>query len=289
MALGISFGKSGQKSTQTTDINKTETQNQVQNGTQQTQGTTTNTGSTTSSGSTNTQQNTSQTGATTNTGKTTGTTQQTSSMFDSDVLSGLNSLVTTLMGHAATASQPISNFDKNAFISGGMAKATADSNANVEDAINGLVSGIGGRVDGNSMSALLAQRVHNDATANLAGVESTLTGQAEEIARTNALAGSQMDATNQNFLVNVLQALKGGSSTTTGAESQTQQQQGTSTQAGTNTGSETTSQQQNTTQQQVQNIMETLQQILNGTTTTVGTEATKGSISKTGGGFGLSL
>jgi putative membrane protein len=289
MAFGFSFGKSSGKSAQTTNVDKLETTNQTQNGTQSTKGTTTNTGTTTQQGQTTGTQTQATTGATTNTGATTGVTQQTTSQFDAQTLDQLKSAVSSLFGSVSGPKTQVGNFNADEFVSGGMAKARADSTLALEDNLNQMTSAIGGRADGNSMAALLANRARSDNAATLAGTEAQLTAQANEIVRNNALAGSQIDSQSQAFLSNLLQSLRGGETTTTGTEQQQTNQSGTTTGTGTTTSAENSTQSGTTASTQVQDLVETIQSLLSGTSHVVGTESTKGTQSKSGGGFSLSM
>lgn len=287
MAFGISFGKSGQKSNQTTNIDKTESTNQSKTGTQTQTGTTTNTGTTSQNTTSQGTQTQAQTGTSTTTGQQTGTTSQTTNLFSDAILQGLEGVVGSLFGNTSGAT--VGDFDADQFVAGGLAKATADSTMSLEDNLNQMVANIGGRADGNSMTALLANRARNDAAANLAGVESQLTGQANEIVRQNVLAGNTIDATNQGFLANLLQTLKGGTSTTTGTEAVATQQQGQTGTTGTTTTAESGTSAGTTSQTQVQDLVTAISELLSGVTNTSGTEKTTGSTRKSGGGFSLSL
>lgn len=287
MAFGLSFGKSGQKTNQTTNVDKTESTNQTKTGTQSTTGTTTNTGTTSQQSATQGTQTQAQTGTNTQQGTVAGQTTQQSNLFSNDIMKGLESVVGGLFGN--TDGAQVGDFNATDFVSGGMAKASADSTMQLEDSINQMVAATGGRVDGNSMTALLANRARNDSAANMAGVESQLTAQANEIVRNNALAGNSIDQSKQGFLTNLLQVLKGGQATTTGAETQQTAQTGTTGQIGTTTTSETGSQTGTSSQTQVQDLLTAISEMLSGTTNTTGTEKTTGSTSKSGGGFSLAL
>lgn len=282
MAFGISFGSKKEKGTSLTNVNKTETQDQTQTGIQTTQGATSTTG----------QSSTSTTGATTQTGATTGsttgqqTTQQQATQFSEPVLSSLESTVQSLLGTLpGSPSQLDNNFNHEAFVQGGTEAAASKIQTDLESSLNSIFDQFGGRDDQNSMATLLANRGRSDAAASIAGVRSQLEGQAQEIERNRFLANLQGVGQQEGFLTQVLDALKGGRAATTGTTQTAEQTAGTSQQAGTTAGTETTQMSQQQLTQQIQALLQQLQ----GTTTTVGTEATK-STGKSGGfGLGLSI
>lgn len=63
-------------------------------------------------------------------------------------------------------------FDVNAFASGITEQATAGAQLDLESTINDILSASGSSETGNSMSALLANRLRNQTAANLAGISS---------------------------------------------------------------------------------------------------------------------
>jgi hypothetical protein len=282
MAFGISFGKNKSKGSSVTNVNKTETGVEATSGTKATTGTTTQTGTTTSQQ----QGTTSQTGTTTGTTTGSQTTQGTTQQFSDTTLAGLESAVGQLLGNIPTAPQQLEdNFDREAFIQGGVDAATSRVQGDLEASLNSMFDQFGGRDDSNSMAALLANRARGDAAANLAGVRASLIGQAEGIERENFMSNLAGTGQVQELLAQVLGNLKGGRATTTGATQTAEQTAGTQTQTGTSqqTGSEQTAQ---TT---VQNLLELLNSITAGTQQTVGTESTKTKGKTSGGGIGLSL
>jgi hypothetical protein len=287
MAFGFSFGKSGQKSTQNTAIDKTESTSQNKTGTQSTTGTTTNEGTSTQQNTSTGTQTQAQTGTTAQTANTAGQTTQQTNLFSDAILKGLEGTVGGLFSNTSGAT--VGSFDPTAFVAGGLARASADSTGKLEDSLNQMVAATGGRVDGNSMTALLANRARNDSAAAMAGTEATLNAQANEIVRSNALAGNTIDQSQQGFLTNLLQVLKGGSATTTGAETQSTAQTGTTGTTGTTTTAESGTQTGTTKQVQTQDLMTALTELLSGVTNTTGTENTTGTQSKSGGGFSLAL
>lgn len=282
MAFGISFGSKKEKGSTTTNVNKTETQDQTQTGTQTTTGLTQQSGTS----ATQTQGATTQSGATT--GSTIGqqTTTQQATQFSEPVLSSLESTVQSLLGTLPGApSQMEGTFDHDQFVQGGVDAASSKIQGDLESSLNSIFDNFGGRDDQNSMATLLANRGRSDAQASIAGVRSQLEGQAQEIEKNRFLANLQGVGQQEGFLTQVLDALKGGRAATTGETQTAEQTAGTSQQAGTTTGSETTQ----TAQTQLQQTIEQLLQHLNGTTTTVGTEATKSKGSSGGFGLGLSI
>ena len=166
-----------------------------------------------------------------------------------------------------------------------MDAATSRVSSDLESSLNSMFDNFGGRDDQNSMATLLANRTRSDAGASLAGTRASLEGQANDIERSNYTANLAGEGQQQQYLAQVLSALKGGTTSTTGAVNTAEQQAGTSSQAGNQatTGSE----QATTNQTQVQNLVEALSQILSGTTHTVGTEDSKNS--SMGGGMSLGL
>lgn len=292
MALGISFGKNKTKTNSTTKVDKTENTS----GTQQTTGvkgaTQTQQGTSQSTGTQQQTGSTSQVGTNAQTGTTTQQQQQTSSLFGGEVLAGLEGAVNDLLkstGGAALAPGQVDDFDSEKFIAGGMAAATARQESLLDEMFGGLGDSIGGTVGSNSMQALLAQRGVSDANANLAGTQSELAKTAAQIEASNLQANTGAQGQSQGFLTQLLGALKGGQQTTTGTATGTETQAGTQTQTGTS--QQNTSQQQSEQTSQVSNLIELISQLVNTDqmTHTVGTEKTKGSQSKAGGGFGLSL
>ncbi len=280
-AFGLSFGKKKTAQNSTTDVNKTESTSQNTAGTRATTGTT------------STNQNTSTTGqstgqslsTTTGVQSTQGQTNQTTTSFGAQTLGALEQVVNQLFGSTQQKANVGGNFDPAQFVADQVAAATSDINAGLEDNVNQLATKVGGAGDANSMTALLASRLNNDAAAERAGVRAQATQTAQGITRDNALAGNQIDATGQAFLGNLLNALKGGQQTTTGTETQVQntaQQQATQQ-------SEQQSQQQQSSQVQTQNLLEALTQLLTGNTTTVGTEAVDATTKQKGGGFSLGI
>jgi hypothetical protein len=282
MAFGLSFGAKKTSGSSTTDVNKTETQNQTQAGTQATSGST----NTTGTSATQTQQNTS--GATTNQQATTGsqTQQQQSTLFSAPVLSSLENTVQSLLGSIPNQpAQQGGSFDHAAFVSQGVEAASAATQGELENSLNGIFDNVGGRDDQNSMATLLANRARGDAAASVAGVRSQLEGQAQAIDSSryqNNLAGLGQQ---EGFVAQVLAALKGGTATTTGATQTSEKTAGGTQQQQSSTGTSAT---QTNTQELVNQITAMLQ-TLQGTDVTVGTEHTKTKGTTIGGGAGLSF
>jgi exonuclease VII large subunit len=97
----------------------------------------------------------------------------------------------------------------------------------------------------------------------------------------------RVSQTQGGILASVVDALKGGATSQTGntTTAEQNQQAGTSTQTGTQTGSSATQD----SSLQTQNLMTAIQQLLQGTTHTVGTEQDKTKGSEMGGGLSLGL
>lgn len=288
MAFGLSFGTKKQTTDSTSNINKTENTNQQQTGTNTSSGTSTSNSNSSGTSSTVGQQTTSQTGSQQTTGTQTGTTKQTTSAFSDSTLSAIEKAVGDLFGKVGGGA-PISAFNKEGFIADGVGAATRDILSGLDSNVNQLTTNLGGTSGSNSMAALLENRMRGDAAAEVQGVRTNLTAQAEQIARDNILAQTQVAGQDQGFLGNLLAALKGGQVTTTGTESSTTAQNQTNQTSGTQTNSEQTQQQQTQQQVQTQQLIEMMEQLLKGTTNTVGTETTKGTTKQSGGGFSLAL
>lgn len=288
MAFGFSFGKNKETTNNKAVVDKTELTNQTQNSDRNS--TTNSSGTVNTSGVTNTSGTQVEQSRTAN--QSTGLTaaEQTGSqqLFGDQVLGQLEAVVSGLLGSTGGGG-PVGNFDPESFVADGLASAGASQQLALDDSINKLFSNVGGTAGGNSAVALLANQLQGQASANLAGVRSQLTGQANEINRGNIETGLAVSGQEQNFLGNLLAQLRGGRTSTTGAETTTQAQ----TQAGTASGSTQNDQQQSqqSTQQtqQTQQLIELLSQVLSGTTNTTGTETTTGTNTKKGGGFGLSI
>lgn len=288
MAFGLSFGKKRQKIDQTVNVDRTDFTSQNQSGVTSSSGVTQQNMSGSSSGSTTGQQTSSQTGTNLMTGTTQGTTQQTTSAFSDSTLGGIEAAVANLFKTTGNKT-PVSSFDPTAFVRDGVAAMRSEVDSGLDADINGLMHGIGGTSGSNSMAALLAGKLRNEGAAKVAGTRSALTGQAEEIARANALAGSQVAGQDQNFLAQLLGALKGGVTTTTGVESQQTSQNQQTQNTGTTNTAEQTQQQQQQQQTQTQQLIEMMNQLLSGTNRTVGTERTQGTTTSSGGGISLAM
>lgn len=279
-AFGLSFGKKKQTVDSTTGVNKQEATTQATSGTRATTGTTSTTQNNNTTGSTTGQQTNTNTGQQTNVNQS----QQVTSSYNAPILAALEQAVSGMFGGSTTRT-PVTNFNADQFVQDQVARANVDINSGLESNINQLIHNVGGTAANNSMTALLANRLQNDAAGQRAGVRSEAVGQAQTIQRENALAANQVTGTDQAFLGNLLQALKGGVTASTGAESQQTQQ----TQTGTTTTAEQSAQQQSGTQVQQQNIVELLSQLLNGITNTTGTEKVDATTKEKGGGFSLAL
>lgn len=286
LKLGLSFGKKKVNTNQTTTLARDEvtTQNQTQNQSQT--GTTTSSSTGTQTGSSVGSQTSTNIGTNRTSGTMTGQSTQTTRAFSDPTLAAIEGAVQNLFGTVGRGAAT-SNFDPAAFVRDGVAAVQSEVNSGLESNINQLVSNLGGATDNNSMAALLSNRMRNDAAAQVAGVRANLTGQAEEIQRNNAIAGSQIKSVDQNFLGNLLQALKGGQVTTTGTESQQTAQNQQTQQEGGIRSTEQTAQQSSQQSTQVQELLSQLSQLINGTTSTRGTENVKGTQTSKGGGISL--
>lgn len=157
----------------------------------------------------------------------TGRETQTTLQFDRDVMGQLNDLLTGITGQnsalnagqgalssriASVGATPA--FDVDAYVDGIMASATSRANEGLESDVNNLASAVGSSGSGNSMVALLNNRLRNDTAANLAGIEADarLRGQtvrAQESSELSELARSGADGT-----LGLIQSLMGATSST---------------------------------------------------------------------------
>jgi len=287
MAFGLSFGGKKNKIDKTTSVNSTENTAQQQTGTKAQSGSTaTNTArneNTATSNAGTTQGRTSSQTA----GTSSGTTTNAQQLFSGDVLSGLEGLATQLIGGTPSVAASPFQFDADSYIKGGVAQAEAAQKMDLEANLSGLTNAIGGTASGNTMNALLANRLRGDAAANIAGVRSSYTESANEIENRNLQTGIAQTGQQQGYLANILSILKGGTSTSVGEQQQvtTEQQAGTQAQATQGTQQSATTGQESS--QQTQQLIEALDQLLKGNTTKVGTERVKGTEKKSGGGFSL--
>lgn len=196
----------------------------------------------------------SQTGTVTNGGTTTGQvvgseTQQsqsgqTTTSYSSDVLASLDSLLKTQLAGGGqqvqeaqdalagrlqqirdVAAQP--QFDVNGFVSGIAAQAKATTQMDLDSRINGMMSASGGSETGNSMMALLGNRLRNDAAANFAGIVSGAQAQGTQIAQAQqeSISGQIQNLAGGlgQQLTNLLGATAGAQQTTTGQNTTTGQ------------------------------------------------------------------
>lgn len=281
-SFGLSFGAKKSKGKSTTAIDKLVDSTQIETGAKSTTGTTTTSGVSTTTGNQTGQTS----GATTNNSVGSQTNQQQSTLFSSGILQGLEGIIGSLFGSQATTPMQLnSNFDKSEFVEGGYRAAESRATDDLETGLNGMIDRIGARDDQNSMAMLLANRARNDTAANLAGVRSNLIGQAEGIARENFGADLAGQANSQGFLGNLLEALKGGSASTTGAIQTSESSTGTSLGTSANQTSENTNQ----SQTQIQDLLELLANAMSGREHTTGTETTKSKGTDMGGGFSIGL
>lgn len=288
MGFGLSFGKkkSTTSGTATVDKNVTGTQSGVEATAGQTATSSTGTSnlSSSSTGTSTTTQN--QSTNTTQTGK---TTQQS---FSDALAGGIESSIQGLLGDlgetASTLSSGIDNlgnFNADAFIQGVMQQAQAQQQSQLDQSINGLIDTIGGTPQSNSMSALLAGKLTNESAANLAGIRSQATGQAEDIMRQNLGAQAGAMASVNDLIPAIIQAFKGGNVTGTSVAEEIANLIG----SGTTQTAEQSNQQQTTQQNQLSTTLQIINQLLNTTEHTAGTETTKEKTKSGGGGFSLSL
>lgn len=257
----VKTAQSGQSNTTgSLTQNGTTTGSQQQTGTQAQTGTVTNSGGSTSNVTGNETQQ-SQTG-------------QTTTNYSSDVLASLDSLLKQQLAGGgaqiqqaqdalggrlqqiqAIAGQP--QFDVNNFVSGIASQAAAATQSDLDSRINTMLSASGSSETGNSMSALLGNRLRNEAAANFAGIVSGAQAQGTQIAQaqqesiTGQISGLAGGLGSQ--LATLLGATQGAQSTTTGQS--------------TSTGQSTQQAQETTFQKQIQDLLTSLTQNTNTTQT----------------------
>jgi hypothetical protein len=164
-------------------------------------------------------------------------TQQSTRLFSDGFLQILEKISADALGSSAQSQSAIRDqidnvskanlgkaeipFDMQGYIDGIVKQATSKTNNQLESDINSTESAIGGSSSGNSMSALLAGKLRNNAAADIAGITANATGTGAQIksglaeSRANLLSsgstqlaglGNSVDST----LANLLTALKGG-------------------------------------------------------------------------------
>lgn len=291
MAFGISLGKNKEKIDKTTTVNKTESTNQT--GSETTTGSkssqTSSTGSQTSQSAGQT--SSSQQGVTASQGTGVQKQVESSTAFGEGVLEQIESALAPLFAQTAGSvnAESLNDFDKSAFISNGLARARSQIESSLGEAKGTTFSAIGGTAETNSAAAELAQRLDNQAASEFAGIEADLTATAEGINRDNLSAASSIGSQDQQFLVGLLETLKGGRSESVGAAETATSETGSQSQTAASQTSEQAAQQNAQQTTAVENLVETLNSLLVGVTNTTGTENTKGKVSKSGGGVGLSI
>jgi hypothetical protein len=188
------------------------------------------------------------TGQTANQQATTGeqSTEQKSTQFSAPVLSALENRLRLFGQHPryAQASWTPDSTDQD-FISKGVEAAKSQVTDQLDTSLNSIFDTVGGRDNQNSMATLLATKARSQAGASLAGTEANLEAQANDIQRQNFTANLGAEQSHNQILDAVLGALKGGSTSTTGATktaentaatgTTAQQQSQTGTQATNNT------------------------------------------------------
>jgi len=284
--VGSLFSGGSDKSNTKSNLTQSTSSSSEQAATAQEDTKSTTTANTSASGSSTT----TGTGSTTQTGKESTTQQNTTTNYSASVLASLDALLSEQMGNGnaqqgadtlsqrlkeitAQASKP--GFDVEGYVSGIAKAASVDQQNALDSNINQILSRTGTSESGNSMSALLANKLRGEASANLAGIvsQAQATGaqikNAEQESFTSQISGLSNDISGQ--LAQLLSAAKGGTSTSTGTQDTTSQQAQQSQQT-----QQTQEQQQ---QQSTQNTNSSTSQ--QGVTQTTGKETTtqKGSTS----------
>jgi hypothetical protein len=273
--FGISFGKSGQSTTTSTDSTTSGWQNQQGQNTNTTTGNSSTTGSSSSTGSSTTSGSTNGWGSQSNSG----------TAFDAATLAAIGgnigAFIDRIMGGGAgkDAIAQLGTFDAQSFIDNTMKSALSQATDQFEQGVNSISSNVGGSANENSAAALLANRLENATNSSLAGTRASAEQAAQGIQVQRAGAVAAASQGEQNALAQILNAIKGGVT----SSNQTNQQ-GQNTNQSTNT-SENTNTSQNTNS--TQTALEIINQLLNSQQHTTGTETSD--TSKSGGGLSLSL
>lgn len=161
--------------------------------------------------------------------------------YNDTVLSGLNNLMTAAMqtGNFGTSQDALTGrlsqvqtaagnptFDVDAFTSGITQQATAATQMDLDSQINGMLSSTGSSETGNSMSALLGQKMRNNAAANLAGITSNAraTGEQIKMQQGQALTGEIASLTDSisNQILALMQVGKNAATAATESSNTTQ-------------------------------------------------------------------
>lgn len=226
---------------------------------------------------TTSQQDTSQTGrsVSSQTGQELSAQQQQTTTYSADVLASLDSLLNEMLASGgAQASQDAVRgrlaqvqalgeepaFDVDSYVSGIAQAASSATQGDLDSRINNILSATGTSETGNSMSALLAARLRNDANANLAGVIASANAQGQQIKDaqqagiTDQIGSLSSDLS--GTIANLLAVAQGGR------------------QISSSTG-------QVTTAQQAESLDE-MQQSTRGTSTSTGHSSTIGSVNTSG-------
>lgn len=146
---------------------------------------------------------------------------------DSGLSEGQQAINTRLQQLAAEGAG--AGFDPNAYADRVTAAAATRAQGDLESRINSMQSQVGGTETGNTMAALLGQRLRTDAATELAGVRASAEAQ-----------GQQIRQQQQGSITDQMLGLQGaGSDTLQGLITALRGAQGTETQVGTSTGTET--------------------------------------------------
>lgn len=291
--FGLSFGSNSTSSTSNTTGTKTETGTQT-GSTDSTSGTTTSSNQATQNADSKTGSSSStQAGTTNSAGSATQAQQTTSQTLDDKTLGGLQGAVASLLGKIAdpNSGQGVVNaglgvlgqFDPAAYVSSTLRAAQSTSDSSVKEALGGIFDAIGGK--NNSAAALLSGRLNDQAAANIAGVGAQATKDANAVVQGNVATGTAAAASQGNLLTNLLQVLKGGTTTGTGNTATTTAETGATSNTGSTTTAESGASTSDTQATQVQDVITALNQLLNTSDTTVADEKTTTKGKSTGVGI----
>lgn len=141
------------------------------------------------------------------------------------------------------AAQP--SFDVEQYTSDVVGRAASAAGIDLESQINQIMSNTGGSISGNSMNALLANKLRNQTAANLAGVEAEARATGEQIQQsrekqiTEGITGLSDTVSAQ--MLGLISAVRGARQAGTQTTSEESYEESSEDKRTTSTGSQTTS------------------------------------------------
>lgn len=298
--FGLSFGASHDSSKSTSNVTKDETGSQVGNeftlgsktGTQSTTGSTTNTAAGTSTTTGTSNQATTQTGTQQQTGTTRNLSAETTGGLEGAVHALLTQILDPKVGDRAMLTRGLGamgDFNVDEYVNGTLQAAKATQGTKLDEILGSIFSRGGSAEGNNSMETLLANRARGDAAANLAGVEAQARGAGAQIAQGGVNAISTAMAAASAQLPAILNALKGATTTTEQSSLLSQIEKLVGAQGSQTATTEASAQQTAGQQTSAETLAQLISNIVNTQSHTTGTETTKGSNTKIGGGLSLSI